>query len=164
MSYKQTLLDLINKDNKTDFKLEDLKFSPPRPVTPGEGDNRNTKVDCYGVEASGFAGKFPFTFERLSLVKLFTGRTPVAEVHGGFYTLEEVILSLGERFAITLYPEDFTSPDIDGLSPTVTIVPNADSYYWLPTPLVVEVVVKAVDISTTLPHVQLPGFVYPVIA
>lgn len=163
MSYKQTLLDLINKDNKTDFKLEQLKFSDPRPVTPGAKDNLNSKVDCFGVEVAGYAGKFSFAFERLSLVKLFTGRTAVAEVKGKYYTLDEVIKSLGERFSITLYPDDFTSPDIDGLSPTVTIVPNADSYYWLPTPLVVEVVVKAVDISTTLPHVQLPGFVYPVI-
>lgn len=163
MSYKQTLLDLINKDNKTSFTIDQLTFSKPRAVTPGQNDNRNTKVDCFGVESAGYAGKFSFTFERISLVKLFTGRTAVAEVAGTYYTLADVCKSLSDRFKITLYPEDFTAPELGPAVTTLTLTPSPDSYYWLPIPLTVEVEFKPHDIAPTLPHVMLPGFVYPTI-
>lgn len=163
MSYKQKLLDLINEDNGTSFTLEQLRFSQPVVVSTGEGNNRNTKVTVYGVEAEGYGGHFPFTFERLDLARLFVGRTAVAEVQGSNFSLAEIITSLAERFSITLYADDFTSPDLGPDSSTVTIVPNANSYYWLSTPLVVEITNKMTDISTTLPHVILPGFEYPTI-
>lgn len=163
MSYKQKLLDLINEDNNTSLTLEQLRFSQPVTVTTGENDNRNTKVIVYGVEAEGYGGQFPFTFERLDLAALFVGRTAIAEVQGTNFSLAEILASLSERFSITLYPEDFTSPDLGPESSTVTIVPNANSYYWLSTPLVVEITNKMTDISTTLPHTTLPGFEYPVL-
>lgn len=163
MSYKHKLLDLINEDNETSFTLQQLRFSQPVSVATGENNNRNTKVIVYGIEAEGYRGWFPFTFERLDLAKLFVGRTPVAEVRGKNFSLADVLTSLSERFGITLHPEDFSSPDIGPDSPTVTIVPNTNSYYWLSTPLVVEITNKMTDIAPTLPHVILPGFEYPVL-
>lgn len=161
MSYKQKLLDLINEDNQTSLTLEQLRFSQPTAIIAGEGNNRNTKVVVYGVESAGYSGLYPFTFERLDFAAQFAGQSVTAEVSSTAFSLEDVLASISEKYGVTLYPEDFTTPDLGPDSNFLTVIPKENSYYWLPTPLTVEVVSELIDIADTLPHVMLPGFEYP---
>ena len=161
MSYKQDLLDLINRDNGTTLTLEDLIFGNPSPATPDvEGGIQNTQIKVFGVESQGLAGQFVFKYRRIDLARLFVGREPVAQVPAGTALLADVLTSLSERYGIALPVAEFMwQPPVEG-SNVGTVTPIPTSLYWAPVSLDVTLVEKMVDLSTDIATTSLPGFAY----
>lgn len=161
MSYKQDLLDLINRDNGTTLTLDDLIFGSPSPAAPDvEGGIQNTQIKVFGVESRGFAGQFVFKYRRIDLARLFVGREPVAQVPAGTALLADVLASLSARYGVELPVAEFMwQPPLEG-SNVGTITPIPTSLYWAPAPLDVTLVEKKVDLTTDIVTTSLPGFTY----
>lgn len=161
MSYKQDLLDLINRDNGTTLTLDDVVFANPSPATPDvEGGIQNTQIKVFGVESKGFAGQFVFKYRRIDLARLFVGRDPVAQVPAGTALLADVLKSLSERYGIQLPEAEFLwQPPAEG-STVGTITPIPTSIYWAPVSLDVQLVEKKVDLAVDITTTALPGFTY----
>ena len=125
--YRQQLIDLINKDNGTNLRLQDVVLSPPTPVSQ---NGRNTKVVVSSVAGSGYAGSQDIYYNRISMSKLgYVGVLTDAPL-----TTSELLTMINAQKKIDLLAEDFQQilmPVLEvGDVGMITLRTKADAIKW----------------------------------
>jgi len=124
----EILVDLINKDNQTDYSYDDLSFSRVQAI-PG-GDPYNTSVDVSHVTRSG---SVTVEYNRLSLTQFFAG-VSVEVPEQGYLDIVEALAEVNSRFGLLLDETHVQNEDlsfIESYPHTVTVYAQSDSLCYL---------------------------------
>lgn len=130
----ELMIDLINLSNNTKFTPADLTVTEIQPLDDPLYPNYNTTAVARGTGTTTFKGPKPVRFRRLDLEVLTGGRSrhfdfPERETP---YTMEEVLVSVNNRFNIQLVAgvdvDDVPVPVGANAALPLTVLP--DSYVY----------------------------------
>jgi hypothetical protein len=128
---EEILVDLINADNGTAFSVTQLYFGLPRVLPVGE--NRNTTLDIFANEGSGYAGAVNVRYNRVSLSVVPGNRSRNFDV-GNALSLRDLVARINERYGIRLTQRDYVNVAIPVMQPgertAITLQAGADSLVY----------------------------------
>lgn len=107
-SNEEILIDLINFDNDTDFKVGDFMYDHPVPI---EDFVRNTSMTLHGTSAGKTTGETTVTYTRLTIAALPGVERSSAYVQGKT-RLSAVIPYVNAALGINLKDGDYVDEDL----------------------------------------------------
>lgn len=116
LSPEQLVINLINNDNGTTFKLKELIFGIP---VLTENTKHNSKVLVSAAKDSYFTGQTTLRYNRVDISSLAIGKSIVFGIEDEV-RLSDIIAAINTRFNIALTPVDY----IDALLPEIGVEPN----------------------------------------
>ncbi|MGL5397347.1 MAG: hypothetical protein ACRDBQ_19020 [Shewanella sp.] len=137
---EEIIVEAVNKENKTDLKVADLKFYTPRnPTTPAEvteAAGRNTVVRASATSTANAKGAIDVYYDRLRFNELFSGPTGIQplvipvrieDVNNAC----DVVNAFNHYFGYKLKKEDVFPEPIDYEKMEVKFKAKPDSLGWL---------------------------------
>lgn len=152
----ELLLDLVNHDNRTSFKYEDLIMVKPPTVL--EDDIRNTQTAIQTKDPDVDIKEVLVKYNRIDIGMLFSVVgcrvreltidyvNDVPQLNNKFFD------SIKQRYGLTMLPEDFTITR--GSKGTIRITANEGSLTYIGS-TIVEIIPS---LETRIPNTQLDGF------
>jgi len=113
---EQLVINLINNDNGTRFKPNELVFGIPTLVQSGR---HNSKVTVSPAVGSYFTGKATLRYNRVDIAELAIGKSVVFGLEDEV-TLSDIIEAINNRFGIRLTSVDY----INSTLPIIGNIPN----------------------------------------
>lgn len=157
---KDTLIDLLNRENQTDFTPNQLDFGQPAAI-----GNTLTAITAYPTPETGWTQEVILTYNRRYL-ETYLGATHLHLYTDAVISKESIIQSMKDRYRVWLDPEDFHL-DVIGNQPTwlqmgqrlMRIRFTGDSLIWIGA---IEVIVIPDNrLCAVLTVTNLSGFNYP---
>jgi len=127
----EILIDMINADNGTQFKVGDLAFGIPSPI---QGNvKRNTALEVYAGVESQFAGSVKINYNRLPLDYKIQGDLEFA-VDDARRT-RDLVPAINRRFGINLTPDDYVDEEFSapafGEVVELSLTATHESLVWI---------------------------------
>jgi hypothetical protein len=160
----EIVIDLINYDNGTALRYDELEFGLPEAITGGH----NTTVEVTAVEGvSSYSGSVQITYNRVDLATVPGVRSRGMLVPPeGATTISDIVDQINTRYAINLTPDDYFDdplPDVwshpaDEQVP-FTLRAKPESLIWIGQ-VDLTVYHEPVRLSDVIKKVVLSGLVY----
>lgn len=126
---REQLLNAFNKANKTNIRLQDVKF-----VNAGvwlqAGCNARVTVQALPT-SENVSGTFEILYNRYEIADTLKG-IRLAGKPGTYKTTHDVVKWLREQNGVDAWEDDFFLSNIAANATTVSLIPRVDSVSWLP--------------------------------
>lgn len=96
----EMVLDLINEENGTEFRPEDLTLGTPQPLGPP--NLRNTALIVTSTGTTTMVGSRTVTYDRLTLTDFFNNGDLTFPDNPAYLTVADVLPAINDRFNINL--------------------------------------------------------------
>lgn len=149
---EQLVVDIINRDNGTSLKTDQLTFGKPELTLTGR---YNSKVKATAVVKKGLKGSTVIHYNRIDIGEIPDGRSTLFKISSE-RTISDLIPAIDAAYKLKLTPNDY----VDAQLP-----PNFDSIY--PVDLVAAeqslIFVNKLTFSVERPHIYLSDIITNVI-